>query len=91
MSASPLSDECVLKWCNEAGDHVEHRLYVTSLFAWRSTWLIGVNLVQDDTGPPYVELTVSARFTAPVIVKLGAAEAEAIGKALLEASTRATG
>ncbi|SDU64571.1 hypothetical protein [Jiangella alkaliphila] len=89
MTATTSNDECVLKWCNEAGDHDEHRQYVTSLVAWRSTWLIGVNIVQSDGEPLHVELTATTRWSPPATVTLKPDEAEAVAQALLEAATRA--
>lgn len=83
------NDECVLKWCNEAGDHNTHRQYVRSLVAWNSIWLIGINVVQSGGEPLHVELTATARWSPPATVTLKPDEAEAVGHALLEAAARA--
>jgi hypothetical protein len=89
-AATTPSDECELKWCNEAGDHDVHRLYLTSLFTWRNTWLVGVNVVQARADPLHVELTATTRYTSPALVTLKPDEAEAVGHALIEAAARAT-
>lgn len=87
--ATTGSDECELKWCNEAGEHTVHRLYLTSLLAWRNTWLVGVNVVQARADPAHVELTATTRHTSPAMVALKPDEAEAVGHALIEAAARA--
>ncbi|WP_116950408.1 hypothetical protein [Jiangella endophytica] len=89
MTATTSHDQCVLKWCNEAGDHAPHRQYVASLVAWHQTWLIGINVVQADGEPVHVELTATARWSPPATVTLKPDEAEAVGQALLEAAARA--
>lgn len=89
-AAATPSDECELKWCNEAGEHTVHRQYLTSLLTWRTTWLVGVNVVQSGADPHHVELTAAARHTAPAVVALKPDEAEVVGHALVEAAARAT-
>ncbi|MBB5791613.1 hypothetical protein [Jiangella mangrovi] len=88
-TAATGSDECELKWCNEAGDHTVHRLYLTSLLTWRNTWLVGINVVQAGADPHHVELTATTRHTAPAVLTLKPDEAEAVGHALVEAAARA--
>ncbi|TDD70775.1 hypothetical protein E1262_09025 [Jiangella aurantiaca] len=88
MTATASNDECALKWCNEAGEHTEHRQYLTSLVAWHQTWLVGVNVVQSGGEPLYVELTATTRFSPPATVTLRPDEAEAVGQALIEAAAR---
>lgn len=89
-TAATGSDECELKWCNEAGEHTVHRQYLTSLLTGRSTWLVGVNVVQAGSDRPHVELTATTRHTSPALVVLHPDEAETVGHALVEAAARAT-
>ncbi|SEE58858.1 hypothetical protein [Jiangella alba] len=89
MTTTTPPQECVLKWCNEAGEHRTHRQYVMSLIAWHRTWLVGINVVQTDDGPLHVELTATTRWSAPATITLQPDEAEAVGQALIEAATRA--
>ncbi|WP_053203976.1 hypothetical protein [Jiangella muralis] len=84
------NDECVLKWCNEAGEHRTHRQYVMSSVCWHRTWLVGVNVAQPEGEPRRVEFTAASRWAAPVAVTLQPDEAEAVGQALIEAAARAT-
>ncbi|TDE13510.1 hypothetical protein [Jiangella asiatica] len=88
MTTEP--EECAVKWCNETGEHSVHRLYLTSLCAWRGSWLLGVNTVQANHDTPHVELTASTKQGRPAIVPLDPAEAKTVGRALIEAASRAT-
>ncbi|WP_026876890.1 hypothetical protein [Jiangella gansuensis] len=81
--------ECKVTWCNEIGDHTVHRLYLTSLVAWRGSWMVGVNTVQANDDTAHVELTASTRRGAVAIVPLDPAEAKSVGRALIDAASRA--
>ncbi len=88
MTATTANDECVLKWCNEAGDHDEHRQYVTSLAVEGSGSVLGVNLVEPEAGLPRVEMTVVPRYGPSLVVVLKPDEADVVGEALVEAAAR---
>ncbi|SEE94320.1 hypothetical protein [Jiangella alba] len=88
MTTTTPPQECVLKWCNEAGEHRTHRQYVTSVVAGRDRWLLGVNLVGSEAGHDQVELTAAPRCGPSVVLELRPDEAEAIGASLVEAAAR---
>ncbi|WP_116953326.1 hypothetical protein [Jiangella endophytica] len=88
MTATTSNQECALKWCNEAGEHRTHRQYVTSVVAGRGRWMLGVNLVESETGRRQIELTAVPRHGPSVVLDLQPDEAEAIGDSLVEAATR---
>lgn len=76
-----LADECDLKWCNEAGDHLVHRQYVTSLLN-RQGCMVGVNVMQAAEAPSAVEVTLIPRRAASRVLALVPSEARAVVRAL---------
>jgi hypothetical protein len=76
-----VDDECVRRWCNEAGDHHVHRRYLASLLT-RGGQLVGVNVVQPDGQARSVELTLVTRSGPNQIVTLLPSEGDTITQAM---------
>lgn len=73
-------------WCDEAGEHTQHRKYVGSRPVWAGKWLMGVNVIELSGRKRIVELTLTPKGDAPSVVLLQPDDAILVGQMLNKAN-----
>ncbi|WP_026874445.1 hypothetical protein [Jiangella gansuensis] len=80
--------DCGVRWCEEAGEHWTHRLYLASMVVAAGRWSLGVNIARPGDEATTVELTAMPRRGAPVMVQMATGEAIQVAEAIPEAVGR---
>lgn len=80
--------DCGVRWCEEAGEHWTHRLYLASVMAGAGRWSLGVNIARPGDESTSVELTAMPRRGAPVMVQMATDEALRVAEAITDAAVR---
>ncbi|TDE12636.1 hypothetical protein [Jiangella asiatica] len=80
--------ECGVRWCEEAGEHWTHRLYLASIPVVAGRWSLGVTIARPGAEATAVELTAMARRGTPVMVHLTTREAQQLAAAMNDAVKR---